>query len=645
MSRHKIDMNFLLRHWRYFLVLVLFCVASGATAQSERILALEDRLDRLVEQIPGLEGEVDFTLNQAPVHELLRAMAETNRLNINIRRLPDITITNNFKNVSVKDVLVFLCREYSLEIEFVNNILTIRPFYFTPVKPIEVNYNPTSDQLSFDLRDDTLSAVIKTMTIRSQKNVLATPPVRNQLVSGFVSNLDFEVALAQLARTNGLELEVDNAGVFILGPGEDYVESDVSSNQNASPNNRRRRRSRSQRGTGNYNLQTVVDRGEQYINLDAQQADVAQVINAVAQDLKINYVILDQPQGIIEGYFAQITFDRFLAFATESAGLTYSRKGDVYLIGAGEKTGMAETTVYKFHNRSVEGVDELIPAIFGGLQVSTLKELNAVLIVGNQRDAESLIDFLEQIDEPIPNILIEVIVTEVNKGSSVTTGIQAFLADSVPNTGGQLFGGIDLTLSSSSINSILGGSRGGVLNLGKVTPRFYATIQALENNNALNVRSTPKLSTLNGNEATLTIGQSVYFLIENQNVVGGVNPIVTRSPRYEKVEANLDIKITPFVSGDENVTLGIEAEFSDFIDPTIAGAPPGNATRKFISRMRIRNEEMIVLGGLEEIADSETGSGVPLLSRIPIIKWFFSSKTKVEQDSRLLIFIKPTIVY
>jgi len=181
--------------------------------------------------------------------------------------------------------------------------------------------------------------------------------------------------------------------------------------------------------------------------------------------------------------------------------------------------------------------------------------------------------------------------------------------------------------------------------LGRVTPKFYATIQALENNNNLNVRSTPKLSTLNGNEASLTIGQSVYFLIENQNVVGGVNPIVTRSPRYEKVEANLDIKITPFVSGNDNVTLGIEAEFSDFIDPTIEGAPPGNATRKFISRIRIRNEEMIVLGGLEEVSKSETGSGVPLLSRIPVLKWLFSSKSKNEQNNKLLIFIKPTIVY
>ncbi len=632
---------------RYLTCLLLVVLYQVALSQDDRIQRLSDELTSLAEVIPGLDGQVDFTLNAAPVHELLRAMAETNNLNINIRNLPNLSITNNFKNVTVKDVLIFLCREYSLEVEFINNILTVRPFYERVDKPIVVSYNGTADQLNFDLKNDTLAAVVERITRESGKNVLCTPEVRNQLVSGYVANLPFDVAVAQLARTNNLELESDQSGVYVFGPGETFFDVPEQSQQPAAASRRRRSSTAgSRRGGGNYNLRTVREGNDAYINLDAKQADIAQVINAVAQDLKVNYVVLEAPEGVIEGYFSKIDFDRFLAFATESAGITYGKKGDVYIIGSHESVGLAETTVYKFHNRSVEGVTEFIPSIFSNLEVSLLTELNALLIVGSEKDALDLIDFLEQIDEPIPNVLIEVIVTEINKGSGISTGVQAFLGDSVPNTSGQLFGGVDLTLSSASINSVLSGLDGrGIVNLGRVTPKFYATIQAMENNNNLNVRSTPKLSTLNGNEATLTIGQSVYFLIENQNVVGGVNPIVTRSPRYEKVEANLDIKITPFVSGNEDITLGIEAEFSDFIDPTIDGAPPGNATRKFISRIRIRNEEMIVLGGLEEVSKSETGSGVPLLSRIPVLKWIFSSKTRNEQNNKLLIFIKPTIVY
>lgn len=642
---------------RYYLMILIILSGTAASGQyQDRIAKLDSMLTGLSETVGGLNGQVDFTLNNAPIHELLRGLAEAHTLNVNVRQLPNLNITNNFKNVTVKDVLVFICREYSLDIQFVNNILTVRPYTFRKPKPVVIEYDEGRDQISFDLRMDTLASVVKALTVSSGKNVLTTPEVRNALVSGFVTDLNFNTAMEQFAATNNLEIEQADSGVFVFRQAEVIVQDVNVGNQQQQPANNRRSRnqanSRSNRingqgGNGPFSLRTIKEGTETFISLEAQEAEVSEVLSAVAQELKVNYAVLEPIQGTLEGYFSKINFEQFLAFATESAGFTYGKKDDVYLIGSNQKTGLAQATVYRFKNRSVEGLDALVPASLAtGLDISLLPELNALLITGGERDAKTLIDFLEQIDEPVVNVLIEVIVTEVNKGSTLNTGIQAFLADSVPSTGGQVFGGVDLTLGSNSLNSILSNLNAkGVVNLGRVTPKFYATIQAMENNNDLNVRSTPKLSTMNGNEAELTIGQSVYFLIETQNVTGGINPIVTRSPRYEKVEANLDIKILPFVSANEDITLSIDAEFSDFIDPTVEGAPPGNATRKFISKIRIRNEEMIVLGGLEEASDSESGSGVPFLSRIPVLKWLFSSRSKTERNSRLIIFIKPTIVY
>ncbi|MEM9328195.1 MAG: type II and III secretion system protein [Bacteroidota bacterium] len=634
---------------RVGLLCISLVVVHLAISQSnDRFFELQSKLDTISREVPGLFGEVDFTLNNAPMHELLRAMAETHALNINIRRLPNVYITNNFNSVSVRDVLLFLCREYSLTIDFVNNILTIRPYEYREPRPIEINYAPRSSTISFNLRGDTLANVVKEITIKTGRNVLATPEVRDQLVTGFVSDLNFAEAMQKLAATNNLEVEGDPEGVTIFKQSELLMDEEALVGEQPTAVRQRRTNARrgSRRGAGNFNLSRVSDAEGTYLTLDAQQADVAAVINAAAKEFYVNYIVLEPPQGAIEGYFSRITFDKFLSFATESGNVTYGYKDGVYLIGTDQKTGLAEATVYRFKERSVEGIIDLVPNIYSGLQLSVINDLNAILIVGGERDALSLVEFLEQIDEPVLNVLIEVIVTEVNQGSILNTGIEAFLTDTVPPpTSGQVLGGVDLTLSSRSINRNLDRLGGSAVNLGRVTPQFYARIQALENTNDLNIRSTPKLSTVNGNEATLTIGQSEYFLIETQNITGGVNPIITTTPRYEKVEANLDIKITPFVSANEDITLGIEAEFSDFIDPTVEGAPPGNATRKFLSKIRIRNEEMIVLGGLEEARDVESGTGVPVLSRIPILKWFFSSRTEIEQSNRLIIFIKPTIVY
>jgi type II secretory pathway component GspD/PulD (secretin) len=54
---------------------------------------------------------------------------------------------------------------------------------------------------------------------------------------------------------------------------------------------------------------------------------------------------------------------------------------------------------------------------------------------------------------------------------------------------------------------------------------------------------------------------------------------------------------------------------------------------------------MIMLGGLEENQTNNSGSGLPFLSRIPILRWFFGSRTKTKSKSKLTIFIKPTVIY
>ena len=61
--------------------------------------------------------------------------------------------------------------------------------------------------------------------------------------------------------------------------------------------------------------------------------------------------------------------------------------------------------------------------------------------------------------------------------------------------------------------------------------------------------------------------------------------------------------------------------------------------------IRIKNEEMVVLGGLEEVRKSRSGSGIPILSRIPVLKFLFSTRQDDKRTNRLVVFIRPTIMY
>jgi type IV pilus assembly protein PilQ len=219
------------------------------------------------------------------------------------------------------------------------------------------------------------------------------------------------------------------------------------------------------------------------------------------------------------------------------------------------------------------------------------------------------------------------------------------VSDSV-RTGGTLLGGIDFTFGARDINRFITQiGLNNIFNIGRVTPNFYLSLRALESNSNIDLRQTPKLSTLNGHSASLSIGSKRYYLVKTQNVLGSLNPQTVVTEQYIPVEANLSIDIRPFVSGDEQVTLNIDIDISDFLGSTPLNVPPPSASSKFRSIIRVKNEEMVVLGGIERNEKSEEASGTPFLSRIPILKWLFSSRTKVNAKTVSVVFIKPTIIY
>jgi type IV pilus assembly protein PilQ len=242
-------------------------------------------------------------------------------------------------------------------------------------------------------------------------------------------------------------------------------------------------------------------------------------------------------------------------------------------------------------------------------------------------------------------VLIEVTLIDVRKGKSIKTGITAGVSDSVKR-GGTVFPGLDYTFGANSINDLLGRlGRNNSINIGRVTPNFYVKLSALETNSNVEVRSVPKLSTLNGHVANLSIGSTRYYSNKTQNVIPSLTTQTTITEQFIPVEANLEVKIRPIVSGDDQVTLNIKVDISDFIGDPPENAPPPTSTSKFESIIRAKNEDMIVLGGLERTETVESGSGVPFLSRIPILKWLFSSRTKSNSKVVTIVFIKPTIIY
>jgi len=340
---------------------------------------------------------------------------------------------------------------------------------------------------------------------------------------------------------------------------------------------------------------------------------------------------------------------------TSSGSVNYYGNGQNSGLGGGQNNfnntrniNTGGTNGFGNYQDTAEALVNIVPdEIKSELDIKVDFELNSFLVSGPSANIERFKSFINEIDKPVPVVLIEVMIIEVRKSSLVETGISWGIGEEPVQTQGRLFPSTDLTLGTNTVNKVIGGFDGfGSFNIGQVVPEFFATIKALEENGNIKIRSTPKLSTLNGHRAHLSIGETTYYVVTNQNFFGSQVPTTSEVRNYAPIDAELGVSIKPLVSGDGQVTLNINVIQSDFSGERLEeDAPPGLTSREFSSIIRMQNQDLAILGGLEEKVKDDSGSGVPFLARIPVIKWLFSQRRREDSKQKLTILIKPTVIY
>jgi type IV pilus assembly protein PilQ len=626
----------------------------------DRFIALEEKLGSLKREVPGLEEKVDFAISGASVQEFIRSLAESNNLNVSIDPSLNFKVYNNFTNEKVSNILLFLCKEYDLTIRFVGTIMSFSKYEApteikkeAPPREILVKYNNYSQLLTMDLKNDTLHQVAKKITQVTKKNVVLSNSLSNKLVSVYIEDAPVDNALQKMAYANELKVVKTEDNFYVIKSpeeGEDLLNDEKNSAKTRKKVNLPKTlNSGGASGANSATLYTdVIDSlGKKRITVEAMNAPIMEVIKQVSQETGDSYFMFSDLKGNTTMAVYNVLYDEFMTYLLQGTDYTFKKEQGLYLIGERKLEGLRANKVMQLQYRSVEKMVEVIPAdIKKNVEIKEFKELNSILLTGSLPQIMEIEAFLKELDRVVPMVMIEVLLLDVRKSRSVKTGITAGLSDSTVRTKGTFLPGFDMTLSSGTINDFLSylGTNNNI-NLGRVTPQFYIGLNALEENSNVEVRSMPKLSTLNGHNANLSIGSTRYYFVETQNTLGTLTTSTIRTRQWNPVQANLDINIKPLVSGDDQVTLEIDVSISDFLESPSAQAPPPASNSKFKSVVRVRNEEMIALGGIERMEKSRKGSGVPILSRIPILKWIFSSKTNSRNKVVSVVFIKPIIVY
>ena len=259
------------------------------------------------------------------------------------------------------------------------------------------------------------------------------------------------------------------------------------------------------------------------------------------------------------------------------------------------------------------------------------EDTNSLLVMAASKHFDRIKEILDDLDEPVPEVLIKVLLAEVTHDDSIDLGVEfSVLNLDASGEGQELFTDFDVTEDTTGIVAKI------------VEEDVNVALRALSEVGKLDVLSRPYILASDNQEATITVGQEVPFITQSRTTETG-QTINTVS--YEDI--GIILNVTPHINPDGLVILDVAPEISQLTGTTVrvseTASLPVYAKRSAESRVGILDGQTIVIGGLVEDNKTETIRKVPLLGDIPLLGWFFRRKEDKISKTELLIFLTPHV--
>lgn len=189
-----------------------------------------------------------------------------------------------------------------------------------------------------------------------------------------------------------------------------------------------------------------------------------------------------------------------------------------------------------------------------------------------------------------------------------------------------------------------------------------ATIKALEEFGTARAISSPRISAINNQKAVLDFSENlIYFTISASSSTStgtSTSVVSTVTATKNEVPIGVQLSITPSINlATDEITLDIKPKLSVnsgsvAVDPSVnpnTGESLGNTipiikTRELNTIAKVKSGSVLVIGGLMTEASTNNDSGIPFLSRIPVLGWLFKFSSKKNDIVETVIFVKATIV-
>jgi MSHA type pilus biogenesis protein MshL len=274
-----------------------------------------------------------------------------------------------------------------------------------------------------------------------------------------------------------------------------------------------------------------------------------------------------------------------------------------------------------------------------------------IIVTASKQNLERVEQYLNAIKKVINRqVLIEAKIIEVQLSDGLKYGID--WTQAVKN----LKGVGPLSLGPQSFSSAVSSALP-AFNLNITGSNFNALIKALQQQGEVRTLSNPRVNIMNGQTSLLSVGRSQTFIsnVATSTPTNVASPVTTFTVGTSSVLSGIILGIVPFINDNGEISLTITPIISNLVQLTNTSVgQTGNQTqislptvdlRELSTTVKVRDGQMVIIGGLISKNESMQDSKVPGLGDAPVAgKLLFTSRDKTESRSELVVILQPVII-
>ena len=371
----------------------------------------------------------------------------------------------------------------------------------------------------------------------------------------------------------------------------------------------------------------VVADVNKVISINVLDMDISEVMAMLAVKEQVNILVNNGVEGEISLNLYDVKVKDVIRAAARAGGYAAELIGNTFYIvkpdDVGSRHKSSITTVRTFNVRysdpeKVKTIIEEYLSDYG--TVSVLEDRSILVIEDTPEHINRVSMILKSIDEKPRQILIEAKILEVTLSDSNAYGINW----------SKVFNSGETTIGVQGLASPASG-----LFINTITDTFEAALEALYLKNDVRTLSSPNLVARENTEASVIIGDR-----QGYRVTTTINQVTTESVEF--LESGVILRVLPTIDALGNIMMEIHPEVSTGFIST--DGIPSQQTTEVTTEVLTRDGQPIFIGGLIKNNVTDGKTGVPFLSKIPLVGALFSSQSRASNNTETIVLISPYIV-